>query len=254
MALASFAALAADEAGPRYARVEGGSFASVLRYDDVASDVVVRGFEMRATPVTNAEFARFVAAQPQWRRDAVPTVFAEPRYLSHWTSAEAFDPAIAKKPVTQVSWFAAQAFCESEHARLPTWTEWEYAAAADETRVDARSDPQWRARILDWYSRPSGHALDDVAQGPATVHGIHDLHTLVWEWVEDHGALLVSSDNREQGDPDLLKFCGAGALSMRDRENYAVLMRIAMLSSLRAADTTANLGFRCVRPLPPEKK
>jgi formylglycine-generating enzyme required for sulfatase activity len=58
---------------------------------------------------------------------------------------------------------------------------------------------------------------------------------------------MVSSDNREQGDPDLLKYCGAGALSVADRENYAVLMRTALLSSLRAADTTRNLGFRCAR-------
>ena len=59
--------------------------------------------------------------------------------------------------------------------------------------------------------------------------------------------MLVSSDNRDQGDPDLMKFCGAGALSTDDRENYAVLMRIAMLSALEAEDTTVNLGFRCAR-------
>ena len=64
------------------------------------------------------------------------------------------------------------------------------------------------------------------------MHGVHDLHGLVWEWVEDYAAMLVSSDNRQQLDPDLLQFCGAGALSTDDRENYAVLMRIAMLSAL----------------------
>ena len=57
----------------------------------------------------------------------------------------------------------------------------------------------------------------------------------------------MSSDNRNQGDADKSKFCGAGALSMDDRENYAVLMRVAMLSSLDADDTTTNLGFRCAR-------
>jgi formylglycine-generating enzyme required for sulfatase activity len=55
----------------------------------------------------------------------------------------------------------------------------------------------------------------------------------------------VSSDSRNQGDPDKLKFCGAGALSVSDRDDYAVLMRLAMLSSLEADYTTANLGFRC---------
>ena len=42
------------------------------------------------------------------------------------------------------------------------------------------------------------------------------------------------ADNRDQGDADNAKFCGAGALSMDDRDNYAVLMRVAMLSSLEA--------------------
>jgi formylglycine-generating enzyme required for sulfatase activity len=58
---------------------------------------------------------------------------------------------------------------------------------------------------------------------------------------------MVSGDNREQGDADLLRFCGAGALSVTDRENYAILMRTALLSSLKANSTTRNLGFRCAR-------
>ena len=63
--------------------------------------------------------------------------------------------------------------------------------------------------------------------------------------------MMVSGDNREQGDPDLMKFCGTGALTMEQKENYAVLMRIAMLSSLKAAYTTANLGFRCAKDAAP---
>ena len=36
---------------------------------------------------------------------------------------------------------------------------------------------------------------------------------------------------------------------MDDRDNYAVLMRVAMLSSLDAKDTTTSLGFRCAKDL-----
>ena len=60
------------------------------------------------------------------------------------------------QPVTRVSWFAARAYCEAAGARLPTWYEWEFAAAADEHRPDARSDPDWREKILDWYGQPAG--------------------------------------------------------------------------------------------------
>ena len=61
--------------------------------------------------------------------------------------------------------------------------------------------------------------------------------------------MFIAGDSRTRGDPDLLKFCGAGAISIVDRDSYAVLTRIALLSSLDAADTTSSLGFRCARPL-----
>ena len=123
-------------------------------------------------------------------------------------------------------------------------------AAADETRRDARQDPAWRERILTWYSRPSNAPLANVGAMPANVYGVQDLHGLVWEWTEDYASMLVSGDSREQKSQDRLKFCGAGAIGMDDRENYAVLMRVAMLSALEADDVTANLGFRCALAKP----
>ena len=147
--------------------------------------------------------------------------------------------------MTRVSWYAAKAFCEARGARLPTWYEWEYVAAADERSPDARADPVWRQRILAWYSRPSGQALAEVGKGLPNYYGVNDMHGLAWEWVLDYNALLVASDSREQGGADRLKFCGEGALNVADRDNYAVLMRIAFLSSLQAGYTTSNLGFRC---------
>ncbi len=114
-----------------------------------------------------------------------------------------------------------------------------------ERRRDARADPAWREQILAWYAQPSSGELAAVGGAAANAYGIQDLHGLVWEWVDDASALLVSADNREQGAADRLQFCGAAALSTDDRENYAILMRVALLSSVQAADATGNLGFRC---------
>jgi formylglycine-generating enzyme required for sulfatase activity len=246
-ALALLAA-AAGATAAEYVALPGGTFTSVLPADGKAADANVAPFRLRVTPVTNGEFLAFVETHPEWRRDRVARIFAEARYLESWEGPAALGAAVLpEQPVTNVSWFAAEAFCESEGARLPTWYEWELAAAADATRTDARADPAWRGRILAWYARPSTDALPPIG-GEANAYGVRDLHGLVWEWVDDFNALLVSADNREQGDPDLLRFCGAGAITLQQRENYAVLMRIAMLSSLKAADTTANLGFRCAKP------
>lgn len=232
-----------------YVPLPGGPFSSVLPQgpNDKAAVVTVAPFAMRDEPVTVDEFRRFVATHPEWRRDRAPRLYVDIGYLASWrdalTPAAGVDP---RAPITEVSWFAARAYCESEGARLPTWLEWESAAAADETRADARTDPLWQRRILAWYEKPAS-AGHPVIGGPADVHGLRDLHGLVWEWVDDWNALFIAGDSRTQGDPDKLKFCGAGALSIIDRESYAVLMRVAFLSSLNAADTARSLGFRCVR-------
>lgn len=232
-----------------YVDIPAGAFQSVLPGgEDKLRDIDVAAMRMRSEPVSNAEFLAFAKANPEWRRDKVASVFAEARYLDHWPAADAITAEQARQAVVKVSWFAAQAYCESENARLPSWYEWEYVAAADAMRRDARADPEWRNRILSWYSQTSGGTPGTIG-GEANAYGVRDLHGLVWEWVDDFNALMVSADNREQGDPERLKFCGAGALSMQDRDNYAILMRIAMLSSLQGADVTGNVGFRCVRPI-----
>lgn len=232
-----------------YVSVPGGRFSSVLPLTKGKYEVTVKSFALARRPVTNAQFLRFVSKHPEWRRDRVAALFKDELYLKNWRTATALGNAVAPAhPVTQVSWFAATAYCESNNARLPTWYEWEYAAAAGPASPDARQDPVWRQNILDWYAQPGG-AQRDVGTSAANYYGIQDLHGLVWEWVSDFGALMVSDDNREQGDSDLAKFCGSGALTLDQKENYAVLMRIALLSSLQARYTTANLGFRCARDL-----
>lgn len=190
--------------------VRGGKFESVLPPAAGVKEVSVADFRLDRTPVTNAQFARFVQLHPQWRRDKVAALFADTEYLSHWSSAVEPGDQIHNQPVVRVSWFAASAYCEARGARLPTWYESEYATAAS-------------------------------AKAPVDLHGV------LWEWVEDFGGMLVAGDNRQQSDPDSLRFCGPGALTMEQKENYATLMRIAMLSSMQARYTAPAMGFRCAQ-------
>lgn len=244
LVLAVQAAPAAD-----YVVLPAGTLTSVLAGDADQEPAKVSSFAMRTTPVTQGEFRSFVADTPKWQRGRIARTFADKGYLQDWPAAvPAANWPASQQPVVNVSWFAAQAFCEGEGGRLPTWQEWEYAAAADATRQDARDDPAWRARILNWYARSTKNTLPAVGS-EANAYGVRDLHGLIWEWVDDFNALLVSPDSRSSDDPDKLQFCGAGAISLQQRDNYAVLMRIALLSSLGAADSTSSLGFRCVRPL-----
>jgi len=136
LCLAAFAlpASAAD-----YVPIPGGSFASVLPPDGKAAPASVAPFRLRSLPVTNAEFLDFVRANPRWQRGRIALLFADSQYLVQWNGPLNLGAAGRNQPVTRVSWFAAEAFCESEHARLPTWYEFEFAAAADEsTRAPTR--------------------------------------------------------------------------------------------------------------------
>ena len=243
---ASASALAAD-----YVSIPAGSLISVLSGGSNKNlPIPVAAFLMRVTPVTTQEFLTFTDTHPEWQRSQIPAIFGDASYLHQLNNLPKVN---AEQAVTSVSWFAAQAFCENEAARLPSWYEWEYVAAADDKRADARRDPLWRRKILSWYSQ-SSNVPQKAVGGTANFYGVRDMHGLIWEWVDDFNALLVSADSRNQGDPDQLQYCGAGAISLQDRENYAILMRVALLSALSGADTTNNLGFRCARSQAQEKK
>ena len=245
---ALLAGIAQSSHASEFVHIPGGEFRSVLPEAEGDNLVVVDDFLLQDAPVTNAEFLRFVLHHPEWQRGKAVALFADDQYLSAWASPISLALESAPlQPVTRVSWFAANAYCASQNARLPSWYEWEFVAAANDSMADARGLPEWRNNILSWYSQSGGDRIADVRSGPANYYQVFDTHKLVWEWVDDFNAFLVSGDNREQGGADQLQFCGAGAITMEQKENYAILMRVAMLSALEARYTTRNLGFRCAR-------
>lgn len=231
-----------------YAPIPGGEFRSAIRYDDAGEPQRVAPFLLMTTPVSNADFARFVHQHPQWQRDRLPAVFASDSYLKAWSTPRKPGSSLEHDAaVTQVNWYAANAYCRAHDARLPTFLEWEYAAAADARQRDARDDSHWMTRQLD---DGTARAIDAPPDAVANVYGIRELHGAVWEWTDDFSSLLGATDRRGQDDGNMPRFCGATALAFDDRRQYGVQKRFAVLSALDAADTLANLGFRCARSLP----
>lgn len=223
------------------APIAGGGYRPLYPADPKIPVVEVAPFRLEVHPVTVGQYRVFVERQPAWAPGKVPGIKADSGYLASW--AREVPPA--DRPVTEVSWYAARAYCQSIGRRLPTEHEWEFVARASVDRIDASQDPAWLAAILAWYSQPSGTPLGPVAANRPNAWGVHDLHGLVWEWVEDFNNTLIASDARESGDADRARFCGTGALSAQNVEDYASFMRLAWRSALEGRTTTRNLGFRC---------
>src|SRR5690606_34137438 len=227
------------------ALVKGGSY--VPLYGDKETPVQVRDFLLDVTPVTYEQYVEFVKANPQWKRSRVSRLFADEHYLQDWNDDTTPVDGRLNYPVTNVSWFAAKAYCESQGKRLPTVDEWEYAAMADAHKRDARKDSVFNQWVIRGYETPRSH-LKPVGNSPANYWGIRDLHGLVWEWTLDFNSVILTSDSRNQDDSNSTNFwCGGAAINANDLMNYAAFMRYAMRSSLKARYSVKSLGFRCAK-------
>lgn len=198
--------------------------------------------------VTNGEYLEFVRRHPEWRRSGAKKLFTDAAYLQHWQGDLELGPlAPPESPVVNVSWFAARAYLKAHGKELPTVDQWEYAAAASDTRADASRDPVFLDQLRHWYGRPVPARLPTVGTTFRNLHGIADLHGVVWEWTLDFNSALVTGESRGDSALERTLYCGSGAAGAADFENYPAFMRYALRSSLEARYSVGSLGFRGVR-------
>ena len=192
-------------------------------------------------PVTNKQYADFLKKNKKWLASEIPEVFSAPTYLQHWKSGKSIAKGEENFPVTNITWFAARKYCESQGKRLPTTDEWEFVADGQK--------PENLELILNWYSIPG--KLTSVEKSKPNSLGLHGMHGLIWEWVEDFSSSIIAGDSRNTNETSNNLFCGGGALKAKDPSQYATFMRFAFRSSLKANYTGPILGFRCLRDLEP---
>ncbi len=235
---------------PGMATLPDGKYRPLFRGEKDAKEIAIASFQLDERPVTNGEFLGFVRENPKWQRSQVKRLFADERYLAHWAGDGDLGKADPAQPVTQVSWFAAKAFAAWSGKRLPSTAEWEFAAGAGFTNPDGTKEPEFQQAIAKWYGTPTPDVLPAAGSGKPNVHGLRDLHGLVWEWTSDFNSAIVTGDAR--GDTGLERnlFCGAGSLGAKDTGNFPAFMRFGMRSSLKAGYTVHNLGFRCAKDIP----
>jgi formylglycine-generating enzyme required for sulfatase activity len=145
-------------------RVPAGKFL----YGDDKSEVELPEFWIDKAPVTEAEYARFVAEMGH-----------EPP--SHW-KGKSPPKQIADHPVTWVSWYDAVAYAKWVGGRLPTEQEWEKAARG----MDGREYPwgEWAEGDCNSEDRSIGDTTPVGKYSPQgdSPYGCVDMAFNVWEW------------------------------------------------------------------------
>ncbi len=230
-------------AAPNMVALKGGNVELLFPVAD-EGPTLVAPFSVDVVPVTNADFLAFLAAHPEWQRGNVPEVFAGENYLVAWPADLGLGDLDPNAPVTDVTWFAAAAYCEARGGRLPTEAEWEFVANAGFQGPRGRDEAGYNQRVLA-LTAGRRHDPGPVGQGDANFYGVKDLYGLVWEWVFDIGSSFNTGDSRSDGDRRLQLVCGGGSAGAIDKSDYAAFLRYAFRAGLNGAYSSGGLGFRC---------
>jgi formylglycine-generating enzyme required for sulfatase activity len=132
--------------------------------------VELEPFSLARTPVTNEQYARYLAAHP------------EARVPAHWNQPGYDHPV---QPVVGVSWDEARRYCEWANLTLPTEMQWEYACRSGTQTSYWLGDCVDDLERVGWYRGNSDAALRKVGEKPANPWGLLDMHGNVWEWCFD---------------------------------------------------------------------
>lgn len=213
--------------------------------------VHVDAFYIDKYEVTNAQYKKFVDANPQWRKHRIPRAYHNGSYLSDWNQNE-YPIGKGEHPVTYVSWYAAMAYAQWAGKRLPTEAEWEKAARGK--GVGQRYP--WGNSI---DSDKANYGTDNttrVGTYPAN-HGLYDMAGNVREWCLDayQGGFYKSSHRRNPLAGGTLTEVvmhftnqkGSRVLRGGSWGSTAQTVRVADRRGSTPTYASAYVGFRCVK-------
>ena len=251
--------------------------------------VRVAAFGLETHPVTNADFARVVAATG-WitacerltpagsavfamtsgpvdlRRTDLWWRFVEGACWNRPTGPGSDLEGLDDHPVVHVALEDARAYAAWAGRRRPTEAEWEAAARGGLTGQTyawgAELEPGGRSMANIWTGAFPWWSQDDRAPAPCAVgrypangYGLFDMIGNVWEWTDDRfaraggGACCGCSTPAETRDLHTLK--GGSFLCSPD---YCARYRPAARIGLSAETSSQHIGFRCAVDLPPSTR
>jgi formylglycine-generating enzyme required for sulfatase activity len=227
--------------------------------------VIPRGFALQTKAVTVAEYKRFLAENPGWRRPDYPKRYSPeaggPMVWVSWYDAAAYCNWLSKKEgLPRSQWCYPEKIVEGTKLypdylsragyRLPTEAEWEYAAKAG-----ARTSRYYGSAeaLLPRYAHYRDNSADrtwPVGQKRPNDLGLFDMHGNVWAWCDGPAPLYPSgraADKEYIRDIRDMFYSSSRALRGGSFFDHAPYVRSSYRNSFRPVFRYFYVGLRACR-------
>jgi toxoflavin biosynthesis protein ToxD len=199
-------------------------------------------FYIDQTPVTNAEYKKFLEVNPNY-----PVPFVDDSHVQsfNWNKTTRSFPANRDQyPVVLVTWHDALAYCQWAGKHLPTEAEWEKAARG----ADARLWPwgnEWDTDKANSVEQRNDDATP-VGSFPTGMspYGALDMVGNVWQWTSslDRTYPYNANDGREDLSAAGLRITRGGAWAFSP-----VVDRVSLRNHFDPESASLSVGFRCAQ-------
>ncbi|MEX1367081.1 MAG: SUMF1/EgtB/PvdO family nonheme iron enzyme [Nannocystaceae bacterium] len=232
----------APRGGVELVEIPGGTFlmgsadGDEMTWDDEKPQhaVTLESFLLARTPVTNAQYRKFLEDPERPQGVQGPEHWGDRNYNQD------------EQPVVGVSWNDAQAYCAWAGLVLPTEAQWEYACRAGTTTRFSSGDTEEDLAKVGWYKGNSGGQLHAVGELEPNEFGLFDMHGNVREWCEDDWVGSYEKAEHRLGDGLRVKPVGAASRVIRGGffGNTVRLARSAFRNRFAPGGRWNSVGFR----------
>lgn len=215
---------------------------TLLSNESPVTKLSLAEFWIDRTPVTNAEYKKYIDANP---KQAVPFVDESAVVSFNWDkTARTFPTERGEYPVVLVNWNDANAYCQWAGGRLPTEAEWEKAARGTDGRLYPWGN-DWDTTKANSSEQRNGDATP-VGKYPsgASPYGALDMVGNVWQWTGslDKPYPYAASDGREDAEAVGARITRGGAWSFGPS-----IDRVSLRNRFDPQTASLSIGFRCVK-------
>jgi formylglycine-generating enzyme required for sulfatase activity len=215
---------------------------SLFAFEAPDKAIALPEFDIDQTPVTNAEYKKFLDANPD---QPVPFLAEAIAQSFNWDKTARTFPANREQyPVVLVNWQQAMAYCKWTGGRLPTEAEWEKAARGTDGRIYPWGNDFDPSRANTAESRlQDATPVGQFSKG-ASPYGALDMVGNVWQWTSslDKPYPYDAQDGREDPNVQGLRITRGGSWLFG-----AAVSRVATRNRFEATDGSLSIGFRCAQ-------